>query len=154
MTLHALLDAVVAALQGGTTTYLSQSRVYVGLPAAVRNARCIAVYPVEGVEEAQTITASAAFADNHTIHVEITCPEKDPDGVTAAGDWFGEFLDLAEEVKRVLRANRRIADADGETAYKARLAGWEFGIDQEQHDPPRTMVCRFTVEWQVAQDSA
>lgn len=149
MTINELVDAVVAQVKAASTTQLALTSVYKGDWPARRDDRAISVVWLGAGEDPLAI--NDVFADTHRVMLIVRMPVRDPAGATAAGTWYGYFLDLCQEVRDLFTtvANRTLT-AGGENAYRAAIIDDSAGYDAEAEQ--ETLAYSLTIRWEAPQD--
>ncbi len=134
MNLKDLIDAIVLALRSATSTHLANSgmRVYKGDLPGWRATKGIFVVWSGSSERSRGI-GQEMFGDTHTINVYVRHPARDETGAIAPADWYDDFVELVQEVRKVFtpRTNRALADTYSNLAWKLELGELSVGFSDE-----------------------
>ncbi len=151
MTINELVDAVVVVLKAGSTTQLALAQVYKGEQDSSRATRSVCVLWLGAGELPMAI--GDVFADTHRVMLICRMPLRDPatTSPTAAGTWYGYFLDLCQEVRDLFStaANRSLT-AGGEKTYKAAIVEDSAGFDAAAEE--EWLAYSLTIVWHGPQD--
>lgn len=150
MTISALLNAIVDALQAASTTHLAEAKVFLGDQVAIRATKSI-VLMWRGME--QRPAAIGNESENvHDLLLDLRMPSRDATGAVAEAAWYNDFLEFYEETMAVLCtvANRTITAGDGSRAYYLEIPSASPGYYQEGDQ--EMLGCQINLLYHVPQD--
>ncbi len=150
MTISALLNAIVDALQAASTTHLAEAKVFLGDQAAIRATKSVTIMWLGGSEEPHGI--GDEFDNVHSVNVDLRMPARDSSAAVTEAAWYTDFLEFYEEVMTVLTtvANRTIEATDLTKATKLEVESWQPGWYQEGDQ--EMLGCQIGLRYTVPQD--